>query len=78
MIAAWGAPATWVQDALEHPHEAQSLRLDISKAREQLSWAPRWNLEAAIEKIVQWEKAYQNRQDMKSISLAQIQSYTQP
>lgn len=78
LIAAWGAPATWVQDALEHPHEAQSLRLDISKAREQLSWAPRWNLEAAIEKIVQWEKAYQNRQDMKSISLAQIQSYTQP
>ncbi len=77
LISAWGSPASWVQDASEHPHEAHSLKLDITKARKQLGWVPKWNLETAIEQIVQWQKAYQNKQDMKAISLAQIQSYTQ-
>lgn len=77
LISKWGAPASWVQDASEHPHEAHSLRLDITKASKQLGWVPKWNLETAIEKIVQWQKAYQDQQDMKAISLAQIQSYSQ-
>lgn len=77
LISAWGSPASWVQDASEHPHEAHSLKLDITKAHEQLGWVPKWNLEVAIEKIAQWQKAFQNKQDMKSISLAQIQSYSQ-
>lgn len=77
LISTWDSPASWLQDPSEHPHEARSLKLDITKAREQLGWAPRWNLETAIEKISQWQKAFQNKQDMKSISLTQIQSYTQ-
>lgn len=77
LISTWGSPASWVQDASEHPHEAHSLKLDITKASKQLGWVPKWNLETAIEKIVQWQKAYQNKQDMKAISLAQIQSYSQ-
>jgi CDP-glucose 4,6-dehydratase len=77
LISAWGSMASWVQDASEHPHEAHSLKLDITKASKQLGWVPKWNLETAIETIVQWQKAYQNKQDMKAISLAQIQSYSQ-
>lgn len=77
IIGAWDSPASWIQDASDHPHEAHSLKLNISKAREQLGWEPKWSLETAIEKIVQWQKAYQNKQDMRAISLAQIQSYSQ-
>ena len=76
LISAWGSPASWVQDASEQPHEAHSLKLDITKASKQLCWMPKWNLETAIEKIVEWQKSYQNKQDMTEISLSQIQSYS--
>jgi len=66
-----------VQDTSEHPHEAHSLKLDITKANEGLDWTPKWNLETAIKKITQWQKAYQKKRDMKEFSLAQIQSYSQ-
>lgn len=77
LISAWGAPASWIQDPIEQPHEAHSLKLDITKANKQLGWAPKWSLETAIEKIAQWQNSYQNKQDMIEISLSQIQSYSQ-
>jgi CDP-glucose 4,6-dehydratase len=77
LISAWGAPATWVQDAASHPHEAQTLKLDITKAYENLGWKPLWSLDEAINKIVQWQHAYQAKQDMRAFSLEQIQSYNQ-
>jgi CDP-glucose 4,6-dehydratase len=42
-------------DKNPQPHEAHYLKLDISKARSRLGWQPRWNLETALEKIVEWE-----------------------
>jgi CDP-glucose 4,6-dehydratase len=77
LISEWGSKASWVQDTSEHPHEAHSLKLDITKANEGLDWTPKWNLETAIKKITQWQKAYQKKRDMKEFSLAQIQSYSQ-
>jgi CDP-glucose 4,6-dehydratase len=77
LISAWGAPATWLQDAASHPHEAQTLKLDISKAHDNLGWQPQWRLDEAINKIVQWQYAYQAKQDMRAFSLEQIQSYNQ-
>ncbi|MBU3637577.1 CDP-glucose 4,6-dehydratase [Polynucleobacter sp. es-MAR-4] len=77
LISAWGSPASWVHDGSEHPHEAKSLKLNITKARENLGWVPKWTLETAIEKIAHWQKAYQNKRDMKSISLNQIREYSQ-
>jgi len=34
--------------------EAPVLRLDSTKAREELGWAPRWDLDTAIDAIVEW------------------------
>jgi CDP-glucose 4,6-dehydratase len=78
LISKWGSPAAWVQDIGSHPHEAHSLKLNISKAREQLGWSPKWDLDTAIDQIIDWQRAYQNEQDMKAFSLSQIQSYSQP
>lgn len=44
-------------DEVSHPHEAMYLKLDISKARNRLGWAPRWNISTALRKIVEWEDA---------------------
>jgi CDP-glucose 4,6-dehydratase len=75
LISKWGSSAAWVQDEGGHPHEAHSLKLNISKAANLLGWAPKWSLEGAIEHIISWQHAYQNQQDMKAVSLSQIQSY---
>lgn len=75
LISKWGSKAAWEQDAGTHPHEAHSLKLNISKAREQLGWSPKWSLDTAIDQIIDWQRAYQSGQDMDAISLSQIQSY---
>jgi CDP-glucose 4,6-dehydratase len=75
LIKNWGSVASWTQDQSEQPHEAHSLRLDCSKARQFLNWTPRWSLEQAIENITQWQHAYQKQSNMREISLQQISKY---
>lgn len=38
-------------------HEANHLKLDISKARELLKWEPKWSLQIALDKVCEWELA---------------------
>ncbi|MBT8582082.1 CDP-glucose 4,6-dehydratase [Polynucleobacter paneuropaeus] len=75
LISGWGETARWEKEGLEQPHEANLLKLDCSKARTQLGWIPKWNLETATQKIVQWQKAFQSKENMQEISLAQINYY---
>ncbi len=73
----WGANGIYEVDQGEHPHEANYLRLDCSKARTMLKWQPRWNLTTALEETIEWIKAYQNGFDMRLICQGQIQKYMQ-
>jgi CDP-glucose 4,6-dehydratase len=75
IIAEWGAPAHWEKDGADQPHEANLLKLDCSKAHSQLDWHPKWNLELATKKIVEWQKAFQLKKSMQEITLAQINQY---
>jgi len=75
LISSWGHSASWEKEGSEQPHEANLLKLDCSKARSQLKWIPQWDLEVAIQKIVLWQKAYQKKENMREISLAQINDY---
>jgi CDP-glucose 4,6-dehydratase len=76
MISGWGGAARWEKDGTAKPHEANLLKLDCSKAYQQLGWAPKWNLETAIQKIVEWQKSFQANANMRDVSLAQINQYT--
>lgn len=71
----WGSAAKWQQDAGSQPHEASLLKLDCSKASKQLGWEPKWSLETAIEKIIQWHKAYLAKENMQALTLQQIDQY---
>jgi len=75
LIAKWDKNAAWSLDGVEQPHEARLLKLDCSKANTQLNWLPRWDLEAAIEKIVEWEHSFRKKEDMRALSLKQINQY---
>jgi CDP-glucose 4,6-dehydratase len=55
--------------------EAMTLRLDASRARAQLGWTPRWNLEAGLDATVAWYAAYRDGADLHAQTLAQIGAY---
>jgi CDP-glucose 4,6-dehydratase len=55
--------------------EAPMLRLDAARAREQLGWAPRWDLEAGLDATVAWYAAFRDGADMRAETLAQIAAY---
>lgn len=75
LVGLWGEDARWERDTGVHPREAGLLRLDISKARLQLGWAPTWNVEAALQKTVRWYKAYAGRADLRALSLQQVDEF---
>jgi len=58
-----------------HPHESGTLRLDITRARTVLGWAPRWNLHQALEQTVAWHRAWLAGDDMHAFSLKRIALY---
>jgi CDP-glucose 4,6-dehydratase len=77
MTTIWGEGAKWAIDAGLHPHEANNLKLDISKAKAHLGWSPRWSLPTALALIVQWHRAWMEGHDMRHYCLAEISRYTE-
>ncbi len=75
MTGQWGDGAMWKMDDREHPHEAHYLKLDCSKAKSRLNWRPRWNIEQALEQIIAWYRAYLAGDNMREITLKQIEDY---
>lgn len=77
MTKLWADDASWVVDDGDHPHEASYLKLDCSKAHLKLGWWPKWSLECALKKIVEWHKEEKKGSNMRLFSLNQIESYMQ-
>lgn len=77
ITARWGGDARWQLDSQVQPHEAQVLRLDCAKARSRLGWQPRWDLSAALDAIVEWQRAWLAGQDMRATTLDQIHEFMQ-
>lgn len=73
---AWGHGANWTTDSADNPHEAAYLKLDISKARSQLDWQPRWDLTTALDRTVEWHRSWLGGADMRATCLNQIAAYT--
>jgi CDP-glucose 4,6-dehydratase len=71
----WGENARWELDAAQHPHEATFLKLDCSKARSLLGWAPKMGLSTTLEWIVEWHQHHQQGRDMCHFTQAQIKRY---
>jgi len=67
--------ATWKIDNKLQLHEANLLKLDISKASAQLNWTPRWNLNVAINKTVEWQYQFDSGANLKKYTLIQIADY---
>jgi len=68
----WGEGACWELDSAQHPHEDNYLKLDCSKARSLLGWAPKLRLSTALDWIVEWYRGHQQNRDMRALTEAQI------
>lgn len=75
LTAMWGNDAVWRLDGGQHPHEANLLKLDCAKAKARLGWRPKWDLETALQAVVDWHRALQQGTDMRLFTLQQIQTY---
>ncbi|MHC4475842.1 MAG: CDP-glucose 4,6-dehydratase [Planctomycetota bacterium] len=75
LTSSWGQTARWQLDSAQHPHEDNYLKLDCSKARSLLGWTPKLRLATALEWIVEWYRAYQKNQDMRSLTQEQIRRF---
>ena len=61
---AWGDQADWENQHDGGPHEANFLKLDCSHIKHVFGWQPRWHIAEALEKTVEWSKAYQQILDL--------------
>lgn len=71
----WADGQIWEDKCVEGPHEANFLKLDCSKLKTTFQWKPRWNVETAIEKTVEWTKCYFNNNDVSTCMNQQIKEF---
>jgi len=72
----WGQNTSYEKDKRKHPYEANYLKLDCTKSKAMLGWRPRWNLDKAIDSILEWIKAYKEKKDLRKVCLRQIKEYS--
>lgn len=72
----WGDGIAWENQAeTGAPHEASFLKLDCSKLKSTFGWKPRWHIEDAIQKTVEWTKGWLNGQPAGEIMDEQIKAF---
>jgi CDP-glucose 4,6-dehydratase len=72
---AWGGTAAWAVDSGAHPAEAAVLKLDATKAANELHWHPVLTLERALDWIVDWYRGWHRGEDVARLTRAQIAAY---
>ena len=72
----WGEGAEWINQAeLNAPHEANFLKLDCSKIKSVFGWHSIWNIDYAVDKVVEWTKVYYNNGDISKCMDKQIEEF---
>jgi CDP-glucose 4,6-dehydratase len=71
----WGEGASFSLDKDPQPHEANYLKLDCSKAKAELGWIPKWNIETTLKSIVDWNKAFIADENIRFVTEQQIDQY---
>lgn len=71
----WGIAIPKHQETGPVPHEAGYLKVDSSKARSVLGWAPKLDLDTTLRWIVEWSRAHAAGADMREKTLRQIHRF---
>ena len=71
----WGDGLKWVNQYDGGPHEANFLKLDCSKLKTTFNWKPHWNLDVAIEKVIEWSKCWIQNGDISACMDKEIEEF---
>ena len=71
----WDGALSWELDERANPPEAAHLALDSSRAEHELGWRPPWDLDDALGLVVEWHRAHLEGEEMRAVSLAQIERF---
>lgn len=69
---ATGSTIKWQVKSDHGPHEASFLRLDCTKLKKTFNWNPRWNIEVAVEKVIEWSIDYLKNRNVAECMNKQI------
>lgn len=64
-VKSWGKGLQWIDRHDGGPHEANFLKLDCSKLKSTFGWKPCWNLEKAIDMVVEWSECWISGGDVR-------------
>ena len=67
--------AAWLHTQEQRVHEATLLKLDSSRAEAELGWRPKWRLSEALDRTIEWHKAWRQGIDMHNLCLTQIAAH---
>lgn len=73
--ASWGSGASWTSSTGEHPHEAELLTLDASKAVDELSWSNRLDFAEAVSWTVDWSRLVSSGSGAREVTMEQISAF---
>lgn len=74
-VQKWGENLQWINQYDGGPHEANFLKLDCSKLKATFGWKPHWNLDMAIEKVVEWTKCWMGNGNIRACMDRQINEF---
>lgn len=74
-VSKWGNGISWVNRYDGGPHEANFLKLDCSKLKSTFEWRPHWNLDTAIDMVVDWSKCWIEGKDIRACMDSQIEAF---
>ncbi len=65
----------WEREEAKQLREAVILKLDHSKAKAKLGWSPRWSLDIALQRTIEWHQNWKAGKEMAEFSIKQIHDY---
>ena len=71
----WQNGVSWKNIHDGGPHEASFLKLDCSCIKSRIGWKPKWNIQKAVEKTVEWTKVYREQGNVRACMEAQIEEF---
>lgn len=71
----WGDGLGWTNRHDVGPHESRFLKLDCSKLKSAFGWKPKWDMEKAVEKTVEWTRCWLSGTNVTECMDRQISEY---
>lgn len=75
-LQAWGSGGYETPELTGQPHEAGLLKLDISKAINELGWQPKYSAIESIHRTINWYKALHEGKSAADLVRADIEDFT--